>query len=146
LQVTVATARQTLVGTRISAAVTVRNTGSTTFHWQAGGCAIPTGSADEDVHPAGRTLGIGPGRDPRRQMQALLQLGDIDAAFFQDGASGEIQFVHGHVSDAAGHRTAQAGQEARPHPPATGGQAQVEAGRLDPVEIKRSPPKGGALG
>ncbi len=99
----------------------------------------------EDVDPAGGALRIGPRRDAGRQVQALLQLGDIDAALFQDRALGEIQLVHGHVGDAAGHRAAQPGQEARANPPAAGGQAQVEAGGLHLISVEGRRRSDGAL-
>jgi hypothetical protein len=42
VEVTIETPREVLAGTRTPIDVTVRNSGSTTIYWQAGGCAIPT--------------------------------------------------------------------------------------------------------
>ena len=64
LEITVETGAEVLVGTRASAHVTIRNAGPSTFHWQAGGCAIP---AVVVLAPQGAYVGSsGPVAGPRR--------------------------------------------------------------------------------
>jgi hypothetical protein len=72
-----------------------------------------------------------------RQGQALLDLGDIDAALLQHRALGQVQLVHRHVLQALGHAAGDARQERGAHTPAPRAQAQVQAGRLHLIGVER---------
>ena len=102
--------------------------------------------AHEDVHPAGRGLGIGPGDQALGQVQPLLKAHDIDAALFQhDPGVGDHDPVHGHVGDPF-LDLAPAGQEGGAHAPGLVRQAQVQAGGLDLVMIEGGVGRDGAGG
>jgi hypothetical protein len=77
IEITVDTSAEVLVGTRASAHVTIRNTGPSTFHWQAGGCAIP---AVVVLAPQGAYVGsTGPVAGPRRVSDVQLWDGADDS-------------------------------------------------------------------
>jgi hypothetical protein len=100
------------------------------------GPAVVGEQAHEDVDAAGRALRVAARRDARRQLQALLQLGDVDAAALEHDALGQVELVHGDVGQAVGHLAAGARQEGGAHAPDAPGQAQVEAGRLHLVIVE----------
>ncbi len=71
--------------------------------------------AGEHVDPAGRTLGVCRRREIGRKREALLQLGDIDAARLQDGAGRQVDLVITELDEPVPDRVVATGQEACPH-------------------------------
>ena len=93
--------------------------------------------AGEHVEAAGRALGIGGGREPRRQRQALDQRHDIDATGFEHRAVAEVDLVQLEVVDALGDRRVRPRQKTRAHPEGNVGQSEIQARRLDLIGHKR---------
>ena len=92
----------------------------------------PVGNdAGEHIDTAGGAFRIGRGGDFGRQSQAFHQFGDIDAARFQHGALGQVDFMQGQGLDARADGPLRPRQEAGPHAPRPAAQAQIQARRLD---------------
>ena len=87
--------------------------------------------AGEHVETARRALGVGDAAHGRGQGDTLLQLRHVDAPRLENGAVREIDLEEAMARDALLDGRAGARQEARPHAPRPGAQAQVHAGRLD---------------
>ncbi len=87
--------------------------------------------AGEQVEPPGGTLGVGHGRDARRQGKALHQRDDIDAALLEHGALGQIHPVHLEFGEAIFHRAAGAREKRGAHAIGHAAEPQIEARGLD---------------
>ncbi len=85
----------------------------------------------EDIDAAGRAFGIGDAGNAGGKFRPLQQRDDIDAARFQHRAMAQIHFMHEDGGEFFFHRGVGSGQEAGPHPPGLGAQAQIDAGGLD---------------
>ncbi len=93
--------------------------------------------AREDVQTAGRALGVGPGPQRRRELQAFQQWHQIDVPLFQNGPVPQVHLVHHQVRlikvedvQLAGD-VRPLGQEAAQQAVGLGPQAQIQAGWLD---------------
>ena len=101
--------------------------------------AGPVGDdAGEDVEAAGGALRIGARGDVRRQVEALQERHDVDAAGLQHRAFGQVEFVERELGELRRHVEIGTGQEARAHPPGLVAEPEVERRRLDLVPGKRT--------
>ena len=108
----------------------IERTGVAGAHAVELGAAVGDG-AGQQVEPPGGAFGVGHRVDALGQRQFLEQRNDVDAAFLQHRAGGEVDPVHLELRQAVGHAAASTGKERGPHPDRLGAEPQVEARGLD---------------
>ena len=93
--------------------------------------AVIGDDARENVEPAGRAFRVRDAGHVRGQRQRLLDLGDINAADFQNRAGAEIHGVKHEPLDLLSRRGGRPRHEARTHPERARPEPKIEARGLD---------------
>ena len=103
--------------------------------------------AGEDIEAAGGGFRIGGGADIARQLEALHQRNDVDAAGLQHGAADQAELVQLDLGEPVGDQRLRTGQEAGAHAIGDLAEPEIEARRLDLVGIEPlGGPNGAGLG